>query len=621
MKKTISFILAVCLVFGLTGGTAMAAASDFSSAQQLVQMLGIINGDENGNLNLSSNVTRAEFAKMMIAASTYKDSISSISNSSPFKDVKYTHWAASYIQTAVTAGWLTGYVDGTYRPDNNVVLEEAACAVLKMLGYTTADFAGAFPEAQLAKYTALGLNSGISKVQGQTLSRQDCVYLFNNLMTTKNKSGTYYAEMLGYTVNDSGEIDYSSLVKNNMKGPFIAESSSWASNLPFTATGAKVYLNGSSSSLSAVGTYDVYYYNAGLKTIWAYRNRITGTYTAATPSTSAPSSVTVAGNSYTLASSSAAYALSDLGSYHIGNTVTLLLGMNGDVVGVAEATAIDVDKYGIVLSTSTSSYTDMSGNQNSVHNIIVACTDGNTYTYEYSGYLINTGVPVHVTATGGETEITQLVEKSVSGTVNSAATTLGSYSFASDIEILDTTKNGSHVRVYPSRLAGMYVTASDVRYYVLDGSGKISRLILNSATNDAYTVGIVTAVPTISDSGMLSGSYSCIINGSETSYAASALIGNSQTGPALLEISGGSLVAIQNLTRVNLQSVQNTYATGSDGAKYTLAENTPVYISKDGSCSLSSLSAINTSDYTLSGYYDKPSSSGGRLRLIIAYPN
>ena len=337
MKKITSFLLALCLAIGFSMPTAHATSSSATSAQQIVQALGIITGDESGNLNLSNYVTRAEFAKMMIAASTYKDTISSNAKSSPFKDVKYTHWAASYVQAAVTAGWLTGYTDGTYKPDNNVKLEEAVSAVLKMLGYTSSDFTGSFPEAQLAKYSALGLNTGISKTQGQVLTRQDCINLFYNLMSSKTKSGSYYATTLGYTVNSSGELDYSSLVLANMEGPFIVESSSWSSDLPFTASTATVYKNGSASTISAVSNYDVYYYNAGMRTVWVYRNQVSGVYTAASPSTAAPTSVTVAGNTYSITSSLASYALSDMGSFGIGDSVTLLLGMNGDVVGIVSA--------------------------------------------------------------------------------------------------------------------------------------------------------------------------------------------------------------------------------------------------------------------------------------------
>jgi hypothetical protein len=234
MKKAIAFIMAFSLILSFAASFSVAGASDEASVQECIQALGIINGDENGSLNLSGYVTRAQFAKMMIAASSYKDTISATASSSPFKDVRYTHWAASYVQAAVSAGWLTGYTDGTFRPDNNVKLEEAVSAVLKMLGYSSSDFYGAFPDAQLAKYCALGLGDNIAKTQGQYLTRQDCMYLFYNLMGTKDTSGSYYATTLGYSVNDSGELDYSALIMSDIAGPFIVDDSSWSSSLPFS---------------------------------------------------------------------------------------------------------------------------------------------------------------------------------------------------------------------------------------------------------------------------------------------------------------------------------------------------------------------------------------------------
>ena len=130
-------------------------------------------GDENGNLNLSSNVTRAEFAKMLVNASIYKDKTAAVANASPFKDVSYNHWAAAYIKTAVQQGWLTGYLDGTYRPEQTITLEEAVTGVLKLLGYGTADFSGSYPYGQLALSQSLGLRQGVSASQGETMTRED----------------------------------------------------------------------------------------------------------------------------------------------------------------------------------------------------------------------------------------------------------------------------------------------------------------------------------------------------------------------------------------------------------------------------------------------------------------
>ena len=345
-----------------------------------------------------------------------------------------------------------GYTDGTYRPDNGVKLEEAVSSILKMLGYTTSDFAGAFPDAQLATYAALGLNNGISKTKGQRLTRQDTMYLFYNLMTTKTKSASdskYYAATLGYTVNSNGEIDYNSLVQANMKGPFIVENSGWVSDLPFSTSNLTLYKNGVLSKLSAITDYDVYYYNAALRTVWVYRNQVTGAYTAA------PTAVTVAGSSYSVTTSAASFALSTNGSYKIGDTVTLLLGMNGDVVGVVSSDSIIATRYGVVTGTGTKTYSDAYGGTYTQDYVAMTCLDGSNYEFYKSNTLLKAGDAISVTYSGGDTSFSVLSGKSFSGTVSSDDATVGSFSFASDVQILDTTANGSFAAVYPSRLAGM----------------------------------------------------------------------------------------------------------------------------------------------------------------------
>jgi hypothetical protein len=145
-------------------------------------------------------------------------------------------------------------------------------------------------------------------------------------------------------------------------------------------------------------------------------------YTAAAPSTAAPSSVTVAGTSYNLATSSAAYALSDMGAFTIGDTVTLLLGQNGEAVGVMSASDINTTRYGVVVSTGTQKYTDSAGAVHSSNSVSVACTDGSKYQYSVNSSSFNTGNLVQIGYSGGTTSVSRLGSKTLSGKVNSAAT-------------------------------------------------------------------------------------------------------------------------------------------------------------------------------------------------------
>lgn len=138
-KKILSFVIVLCLTASLFAAPALAVSNDQSTvtAEQIVKALGIMTGDQNGNMNLSNNVSRAEFVKIMVAASHYKDSVSENASNSLFRDVKQDYWAAGYIKVAVDNGWFVGYVDGTFHPNGTITLEESATAVLRLLGYTS----------------------------------------------------------------------------------------------------------------------------------------------------------------------------------------------------------------------------------------------------------------------------------------------------------------------------------------------------------------------------------------------------------------------------------------------------------------------------------------------------
>ena len=99
--------------------------------------------------------------------------------------------------------------------------------------------------------------------------------------------------------------------------------------------------------VEAMDQYDVYYYNTGLRTVWVYTDRAAGTVTAISPNTATPSSVTVGGNTYSIGTSSAAYKLSALGGFRVGDTALLLLGMDGSVVDVLSGSASSTVYYGM----------------------------------------------------------------------------------------------------------------------------------------------------------------------------------------------------------------------------------------------------------------------------------
>lgn len=60
--------------------------------------------------------------------------------SKTYTDVENTRWSYQAIQAASDAGILTGYEDGTFRPDKTLTREEMAAVIQRMLNYCKANF-------------------------------------------------------------------------------------------------------------------------------------------------------------------------------------------------------------------------------------------------------------------------------------------------------------------------------------------------------------------------------------------------------------------------------------------------------------------------------------------------
>lgn len=614
MKKLLSLLLAAVVLLGSSPAALAASGASDSVIEEVIRATGIMSGDADGNMNLTNTVTRAEYAKMLVAASTYKDKVSGASNSSPFSDVPYTHWAAGYIKTAVAQGWLTGYLDGTYRPNNTVTLEEAATGVLKLLGYTATDFSGSYPYGQLALYESLELDANITASQGTAMTRRNMMYLFYNLLNTKNKDGQVYAQTLGYTLNDNNEIDYLSIVSDTMNGPYVVENGISAI---VSASGKTVYRNGYASTADAIQKYDVVYYNDS--TIWAYANAVTGTYQSATPSTSSPTSVTVAGVSYEIETSDAAYALSTLGGLNIGDIVTLLLGRDGKVAAAMPADDYAVNVAGVVTATGTSTYYNSVGNAYTARTITVTAMDGNSYVYPCTKTSIDEGDIVSIGFGSSETDVSILQSASLSGTVSGYS--IGSRTMAKDVRILDVNDTNA-IRVYYSRLNGAVLESSDVRYYATNEAGEITDLILRDFTGDLYEYGIITSVNEQSEDMNLSGSYTYLVDGEKQTLTTNGKTLGASYGPARLTIENGQLSSVRALSQIKNPDSITQLGVTKDGESWLFWDDCAVYLYQNAQYSLISLTELrnNFSSYNITCYYDKDTDDGGRIRIVIARP-
>ena len=535
-KRILAFLLAVSIAVSVLVLPVSAASINNTALQTAITLGAVPTGQE-----LGANITRGAFAKMLVSFSTYRESVGAQGTvGTLYRDVPGSSEWAPYIRIAVQQGWMNGYTDGSFRPDNTVTLEEACAAVLKMLSYKTTDLTGSFPQAQLNKAQQIGLRDQLTCTQGQAMTYEQSTLLLYNALRANTASGSAYGSSLGFTVSN-GQVDTSSVLLKSRKGPFVAEE---GTQLPFTPV--SVYRNDKTSASAELNKYDVYYYSESLQTVWIYTRRAAGRITAVSPSASAPTALTVAGSTYSLGSSAVASKISSLNGGGVGEVVTLLLGMDNEVADVITGEEADSVFYGVV-QTATRSLVEDNG-ADVLQKISVMCTDGIIRTVNIDKSLnYPTGWLVEISVTPEGEQVTAVKSKSVSGTINDTATALGDYALADDVQILDTTSEGLAGTVRPSRIAGTKLNALTVRYYTLNEQGQIDRLILNDVTGDLWKYGVLDDVKNLA---VNAGSILGTLTGSGSSGSGSSSSGNSSS-------SSGSTGSTTNTTTVvdDLRSV------------------------------------------------------------------
>ncbi|MDR2355843.1 MAG: S-layer homology domain-containing protein [Clostridiales Family XIII bacterium] len=615
LKKHICALFAATLVFC---GTAQGfAASD--GAVNLLTAIGVITAQNDGVFDSGASVTRAEFARMLVMVSPYKDSVST--GASVFKDVPASHAAAPYIKLAVSNGLMSGYSDGGFRPSGDLTIEQAADAALKLLGYTAADFRGGFPAAQMSAFRASGLSAGVGGGTGTVVTMGDAAQILYNLLNARVKDGDQkYAETIGLKLNASGEVDYATALGDNMSGPFTVQSvSALSAELGLASAGVTVYKNGKVTTLSDVKRYDIVYCNSAGTVLWVYDKKRTGIYEKATPSQNDPSVVTVSGADYEPESAAAFAALSSGGPLRTGMTVTLLFGRDGKVADAVASTAVTVSSVLYVTETGSKTYTNASGRAYVSAYIGGVTADGETSEYPVTETWIKTGDVVKLRFTDKAMSVTKMFGGSLYGTVDADLYTIGNINLSEDVRILDTYE-GVCVPVSVQRLSGVTISADEVLFHEASG-GKVTALILKDATGDCGSYGIITSV-TQQDTDSSSRNYGYISDGVSHSFTGGFGV---SVGPAKFMFSGGAVASVRNLRGLTgkVKSFDGATLTASGTTEdWTVSENADVYGKSQNSASYihatldEALEAFDAGK-SLDFYYDDTPDGGGLIRVII----
>ena len=98
-----------------------------NKAVSTMAKLGIVKGRRADRFDPDASITRAEFAAICARFSTR-----TVENSGSFSDIS-GHWAENEIERAAAFGWISGYPDGTFRPDARITRAEAMTMINRVL--------------------------------------------------------------------------------------------------------------------------------------------------------------------------------------------------------------------------------------------------------------------------------------------------------------------------------------------------------------------------------------------------------------------------------------------------------------------------------------------------------
>ena len=194
LKKVISAVAALSLSASSIAALAVnfpdvEDTASYAQAVQELSALDVISGFEDGTFKPDELVTRAQISKMIVDALAEGKEAAASSVSSKFSDVNAAgeggHWATGYINQGTTDGWISGYSDTEFGPDDNVTYVQAQKMLVAALGYDIyATAKGGWPAGYKLYASSLDITKGVQGVTSddQQLTRAQVAQMIDNAM-------------------------------------------------------------------------------------------------------------------------------------------------------------------------------------------------------------------------------------------------------------------------------------------------------------------------------------------------------------------------------------------------------------------------------------------------------
>ncbi|WP_083765874.1 S-layer homology domain-containing protein [Symbiobacterium thermophilum] len=135
-RSWLATLVCLCLLISTLAPALAATPAGPSSQDEAIEFLklyGIVQGDEYGRINADANITRAELAKIAVAANGQAELAPLLASAVRFADSR-GHWGAGYIELGARMGLLRGRDANNFDPNANISYAEVYTILLRMVG-------------------------------------------------------------------------------------------------------------------------------------------------------------------------------------------------------------------------------------------------------------------------------------------------------------------------------------------------------------------------------------------------------------------------------------------------------------------------------------------------------
>lgn len=196
MRKVLSFVLVLTLILGsfsfsFASTTAVKTASDvvgteYEDAVKVLMNLGVVTGYPDGTYKPDGAVTRAEIAALIVRALGIASTDTAVAKSN-FSDMK-GNWADNYVALLADRNIIKGYSDGTFKPNAKVSFPETITMIVRALGYTDGctSLSGTWPTNYMTLASNLNITNTVKVLASSPADRGSVAIMLNNALIVPN---------------------------------------------------------------------------------------------------------------------------------------------------------------------------------------------------------------------------------------------------------------------------------------------------------------------------------------------------------------------------------------------------------------------------------------------------